>query len=165
MPIQWATKPLNKYKPTKSTTIKLLYGNDRPEPERRNKEVYVMKCLDFYKIGVSANVDERHSGIQSSNPAVVEIIYRSGWDFPRHRMAHGLEVEYHRLLKDYHVRGEWFDLSEENVENVIEWIKEDFAKIEAGSYVLERPNKAGKIYARYELRDWWETQEVLKKAA
>ena len=38
----------------------------------------------------------------------------------------GFERDYHLLLKDFRLHGEWFDLSKENVENVIEWIKDDF---------------------------------------
>jgi hypothetical protein len=108
-------------------------------------EVYIMKCLDFYKIGVSTYVEERRSAIQACNPTRVEIIYQSGSDFPPSKRAFGFEYDYHCLLKDYWIGYEWFDLSEENVENVIEWIKDDFANV--------KDRWKNKIYAIYEPYD------------
>ena len=112
-----------------------------------SREVYIMKCLDFYKIGISANVDERQKAIQACNPSYVEVIYRSGWDFPPSHRANGFERDYHLLLKDFRLHGEWFDLSEENVENVIEWIKDDYANVTSEEFKQWYPE--GKIYRLY----------------
>ena len=125
-----------------------IHHHPRKSWSQRSREVYIMKCLDFYKIGVSTDVDERKKAIQACNPSYVEVIYQSGWDFPPSHRAMGFERDYHLLLKDFRLHGEWFDLSKENVENVIELIKDDFDNVTPEKFKLWYPK--GKTYRLYE---------------
>ena len=60
-----------------------------------------------------------------------------------------------------HLHHEWFDLTKEMVENVIEWIKEDFAGID--NLIPENPDKLGRIYILH--RPTSDRENVLKTAA
>ena len=140
-----------------------IHHHPRKSWSQLSREVYIMKSLDFYKIGVSENVNERMKNIQAENPMLVELIYRSGEHYPAHKLAYGFEHEYHRILKKHnmHLHHEWFDLTKEMVENVIEWIKEDFAEID--NLIPENPDKLGRIYIQH--RPTGDRENVLKTAA
>lgn len=80
---------------TQMRTIKYRKGYDQP------KDLYMLKCGPFIKIGVTDNMDVRLKSIQSSNPYPVSLV--GFWEGEGHR-----EEQWHKALEHCHVIGEWF---------------------------------------------------------
>lgn len=78
----------------------------------RNKAgyVYVIKVDKYYKIGISTNPDKRYAGMLSL-PWPIEETVR----IQTSNML-GLENYLHNKYEDKHVNGEWFELSEVDVQ-------------------------------------------------
>jgi len=83
-----------------------------PKEEHESKYfVYIVKCNEFYKVGVTSNLNNRVKGIQTGNPYDLEL---SGYFyFDTHEEARDFENDMHKALKgkNTHVRGEWFKLT------------------------------------------------------
>ena len=75
--------------------------------------VYLIRMADttFYKIGFTREIHKRLADLQHANPMPLRVIAM---------MAGGrkLEGRLHRRFQDQRVRGEWFDLTEEMVEEI-----------------------------------------------
>lgn len=67
--------------------------------------VYLLRCGEFYKIGIANNIKARVSNIQCSSPYQIEHV--KSW---RDDNAKVTERRLHRLLNGYLERGEWFRL-------------------------------------------------------
>lgn len=70
------------------------------------KFVYIIKCLDYYKIGYATNVSSRLSQLQTGNPFSLKLIVKI-----ESCNAEELEKEIHSRFADYLIRGEWFSLN------------------------------------------------------
>jgi hypothetical protein len=75
--------------------------------------VYVIRVGDFCKIGLSANPKSRIASLQISTPTPLEVVCI----LPTKDMI-ALEKELHQKYVHAHERGEWFDLSESDVEQI-----------------------------------------------
>jgi hypothetical protein len=74
--------------------------------------VYVIEGAGLYKIGFSATPRRRLAGLQSSSPVelrLVGVIEGTRSD----------EAQWHYLLRERRRHGEWFDLTEEEVNHVL----------------------------------------------
>jgi len=71
------------------------------------QKIYVVKCNEFYKIGITSNVDNRLNSLRTGNPYKIELVF----SVP---MFHAKEIEesLHKGLKDYKHFREWFRLEE-----------------------------------------------------
>jgi hypothetical protein len=67
--------------------------------------VYLMQIVDtdYYKVGISGDVQGRLLAIQTSMPFEVVLLRAVG-----HARASRVEQSIHEALRDWHVRGEWF---------------------------------------------------------
>lgn len=76
--------------------------------------IYLIECNGYYKIGkTSCDIGDRLSGLQTGNPfplTVVANIVRTD--------SSGLEVYLHNRFKHKRVRGEWFSLSDSDIEYI-----------------------------------------------
>jgi len=77
----------------------------RKRNRNRLKSVYLVRCGEFYKVGLADNVQERIATLQTASPYQVEFI--RSWQA---RNAKQQEQMIHGLLWRYHERGEWFKL-------------------------------------------------------
>ena len=70
-------------------------------------KTYLMRdnATGFYKIGKSKNIRQREKSLKTANP-LIELIAYSHSDF---------EKELHSNFEPKHVRGEWFNLKENDV--------------------------------------------------
>lgn len=68
--------------------------------------LYLIKCQQYYKIGVASDVESRLAQLSTGNPfpLKVEIVYKFD-------NADIVERAIHQKLKSKRVRGEWFELS------------------------------------------------------
>jgi hypothetical protein len=74
--------------------------------------VYVMECAGFYKIGWSKQPGGRHSSIQVGNPLPVTLI----------GVVEGTPADedtWHEVFKGKRARGEWFSLTDEDVNRIL----------------------------------------------
>jgi hypothetical protein len=87
---------------------KLVYrrGEGWLEPHRFTEYMYVLRCLDAIKVGISQDPNRRVKDLQAANPYLIEIelVYKT----PRHIPSIEIERLAHATLKPFHLRGEWF---------------------------------------------------------
>lgn len=88
----------------------------KPAPVKTRKSVegfvYLMKSLEGYKIGVAKDPLSRLNSIRTSAPSI-ELIHT--FEADDYRMAEDL---LHKEFQSKHIAGEWFDLSDSEVEDI-----------------------------------------------
>lgn len=91
-------------------------------PKQKIKShVYLMKCGGKYKIGVSKDVERRKKQL-NNRPFPVEILAQS----PLIEDANDLEEVLHEIHSNRRIDGEWFDLTDNEVNALIKYLTEDF---------------------------------------
>lgn len=78
--------------------------------KNRKGFVYLLKTGEFYKIGMTKNVQKRITTLQTATPHKIELLAYKESD-----NACDDEKTAHKLFKDYRVSGEWFKLPTELV--------------------------------------------------
>jgi Meiotically Up-regulated Gene 113 (MUG113) protein len=83
----------------------------------RKPVVYIVKCNEFYKIGVADDMKSRLINLQTGNPYPIELI--KTYDVP------WVEKEVHEILKmaNLHVRNEWFAMNDATLKTIMEYIE------------------------------------------
>lgn len=66
--------------------------------------LYILKCENEIKIGVSNDVEQRLKGVQTGNKNNVEIIH-----FEERDDAYRIESLLHKKFKKFRKKGEWFE--------------------------------------------------------
>jgi hypothetical protein len=86
-----------------------------------NSSIYIFKIQDkdIYKIGVSQNITRRHRDISNSSPFNIDIIFRE-----KKPDAYILENTLHNFFIDKHIKNEWFNLTELEIDECLNKIKE-----------------------------------------
>lgn len=98
---------------------------DTPISSETTKEtcyVYIMKDEKngCHKIGISNRPEYREKTLQSDKPFIVMLQAK---EFPSRKMARAFESALHSTYSEKNIRGEWFDLSPEEVDEVINALK------------------------------------------
>jgi len=75
--------------------------------------VYIMECAGKYKIGFSKNVDRRLKEL-NDKPFPIKLVHKQYYDDARTK-----ERMLHEQFKDFNINYEWFDLSKEQINNII----------------------------------------------
>lgn len=100
--------------------------HETEENEHDNKEtscyVYIMKdeSNSSHKIGISNKPEYREKTLQSDKPYITLLQAK---EFPSRTIARAFESALHKTYESKHLRGEWFDLSEDEVNEVIQALK------------------------------------------
>jgi hypothetical protein len=85
-----------------------------------NEECYVYLMIDttnnFHKIGISNNPKYREKTLQSDKPTI-ELLHKKS--FPNRKIAEVLEKTLHITYSNKRIRGEWFDLDDNEINEVI----------------------------------------------
>jgi len=81
--------------------------------------VYLMVDLtnNYHKIGISNRPMIREKTLQSEKPTIEMLCSKR---FPNRRIANSFELALHQAYKDKRVRGEWFDLSDKDIQDLKE---------------------------------------------
>lgn len=87
--------------------------------------IYVVQCNRFYKIGIAEDIKKRMAGLQTANPVKLRLLFCQ-----KHSDYKNMERYFHCKFKHKRTRGEWFLLSNEDVE----WLAVVFAR-----YMLNNP--------------------------
>jgi hypothetical protein len=75
-----------------------------------------MLCRDRIKIGIAKDVQRRRAGLQTANPDLVTVLFHERVPAP---LAHEAEACAHETLRQYHVRGEWFEVEEDKAHEAV----------------------------------------------
>lgn len=87
----------------------------KPSRKKLKGHVYFLKCTQtfLYKIGYSTNVKTRIRDIQRASPTVIEL----AWVLPSDDCIAD-ERCCHKLFGSNRVKGEWFDLKEDDIQSL-----------------------------------------------
>ena len=92
---------------------------DNRESVKENDECHVYLMVDntnhFHKIGISNKPEYREKTLQSEKPTIELVCHKL---FPTRKISESIEKALHESFKDKRLRGEWFDLSEEDISNI-----------------------------------------------
>ena len=69
----------------------------------------------YYKIGISNSPEYREKTLQSEKPTIEMICNKK---YISRKIAHSFEQALHKTFSDKRVRGEWFDLSPSDVQEI-----------------------------------------------
>ena len=107
--------------------ISLLKDNEQNTTESTKPKdgtcyVYIMKDEKnrCFKIGISNKPEYREKTLQSDKPFITMLKAK---EFPSRKIARAFESALHSTFAEKNIRGEWFDLSSEEVEQVINALK------------------------------------------
>jgi hypothetical protein len=79
--------------------------------------VYLIEAIGRHKIGISGDAKSRLNSIKSTLPCEMKVI--NIVNAPNYKFHENL---LHKIFSDKNVKGEWFDLSDENVSEVVEYM-------------------------------------------
>ena len=92
--------------------------------DKKDNACYVYLMHDtangYYKIGISNKPYYREKTLQSEKPTIELIASKK---FPVRKIAESIEKSLHSVYDDKRLRGEWFELDENDVKNIIESLK------------------------------------------
>ena len=76
--------------------------------------LYLIRCNQYYKIGIATNVRNRLAALQTGNPTPLEI--EACFEFPN---ALVVEKALHQTFASVRKLGEWFELGDQDIERFI----------------------------------------------
>lgn len=86
-------------------------------PENAKKVVYLIGPRGGpVKIGITDNISSRRSVLNVGNPQYLRVLFH--YEFASQSEAARAETELHWRFQRKHIRGEWFQLSESDVESI-----------------------------------------------
>jgi hypothetical protein len=91
----------------KTQQCKACHGRDQLRhikyKQNRANDLYVVKCGNYFKIGVTDNIEVRLKSLQSCNPypITLELFYKGKGMY---------EEALHKAFHKYHHSGEWFNI-------------------------------------------------------
>lgn len=112
--IELVKKEIDDYKPTE-----IRQTENTPISKDEFCYVYLMHDTSnqYYKIGISNNPKYREHTLQSEKPTIELLVAKK---FPIRKIAESIEKALHDTYSEKRIRGEWFDLTEEDVEHIKE---------------------------------------------
>lgn len=101
---------------------------------------YVITDGEFFKIGIASNVHTRIMGIKSSNPRPITLV----------KLYWGTQNEglFHYYLQEFHLSGEWFNCSIDDIMKV-DYLMHENSKIDFDPIVYDKPSKNVSIHGNW----------------
>jgi hypothetical protein len=103
--------------------------------------VYLIKCEQFFKVGVTWDLRTRLSEMQTGNPFKLQLV-----DYFQSSNAFKDEKSLHLYLRKYHHHGEWFQLPMRLIKSRADWFFTTSPPLE------DIENTSTKRYAQLSLR-------------
>lgn len=97
--------------PKQEKLIKLI---SKQKKEIGEKFVYVAQCDCYYKIGIAYNLESRINTLQVGNPYKIDF-----YTCLKTKKAKEIEKKLHKLFEKKRLRGEWYELSEEDLNTIL----------------------------------------------
>lgn len=91
-----------------------LFLTEPYKPDLR-KSVYIVECEGLYKIGYTFNIEKRLHTLQVGSPYLIRLVTHVKTD--NHK---ALESNIHSMFAPKRVRGEWFKLEEQDLNNLLQ---------------------------------------------
>jgi len=85
----------------------------------KSSYVYIVSVEGFYKIGMTKRLADRMEAFNTSNPYEVKVVTA----IPVSN-ASSIEKKLHLLYAEHNVKGEWFNLTESQVEDIIKYLND-----------------------------------------
>lgn len=105
----------SKLTPAQYNTLKI--SMEATSPKNKPSHVYILKGGGLVKIGISFDVKNRYKKLCTSSPVPLELIYNVDIIDARK-----IEKELHSKYKDYNSHGEWFNLTDTQVKEIITYL-------------------------------------------
>ena len=106
------------------STIPKRFNNGKVASSPIDDACYVYLMIDtangYHKIGISSHPDYREKTLQSEKPSIETICAKR---FPSRIIAQSIESALHTAFASKRIRGEWFNLSEKDVEQIVETLR------------------------------------------
>lgn len=83
-------------------------------PAKPQEFIYLIRCGEYHKIGITSDVKARLSMMQTGSPH--KLTLTACWPVQN---AKEDERQLHSMLESYHIRGEWFKLPKELVASLL----------------------------------------------
>lgn len=77
-------------------------------------KVYIIQCLDYFKVGISKDISKRMIALQTSNPVKLKLIA-----YLDSKESASIEKEIHKDYSNYNSSGEWFKLTPVIIRQII----------------------------------------------
>lgn len=126
----------------KKLANQLTYVNKKPAVVKKHY-LYAISNGDQIKLGMSSDVNKRLKTMQTSSPAELVILWKY---YIANAPAEALKIEkmLHRACKEFHIRGEWFDMACIDTVNSFNPNKKHSAKWEYAKLIsVDRTRKNG----------------------
>ena len=88
----------------------------------KSDTLYMIKCADHIKIGITNDVNKRLTSIRTSTPFEVTLV--ASWKFCENSV-YSIEQYIHKKYKDSNVKLEWFKLTEKQVLEIVSSLSND----------------------------------------
>lgn len=87
---------------------------DKYTKQGRDGYIYIIKCANAYKIGITRSPKERMKTYKTENPFKIEVIVMENvYDYSE------LETYLHNICSHKNIHGEWFNLNKEELRIVL----------------------------------------------
>lgn len=107
-----------------STTTKRPVFENGKVVQQNDDACYVYLMIDtsngYHKIGISNHPDYRERTLQSEKPTIEKVCAKR---YPSRIIAQSIENALHTAFASKRIRGEWFNLSEQDVEQIVETLR------------------------------------------
>ena len=80
----------------------------------KNKYIYIVKAGKHTKIGITKNLQNRFKEIQTANPYLLELVFTKIV-----KNSASVEKSIHKEYSNFHILGEWFILSDNQINDII----------------------------------------------
>ncbi len=78
--------------------------------------VYFVECNSVFKIGTTSDIKSRLNVMQTSNPTPIHLVYTIS--IPLMRNHREVEKALHTIFENAYVRGEWYKITEQDIERI-----------------------------------------------
>lgn len=90
-------------------------------PHKRSNYIYIVKCLDYYKVGRTSRMGARMTDFRVNNPLKVELYYYADCGIKSNYI---LEKELHAQVEEHKHRGEWYVLPKDKITRLVNIIED-----------------------------------------
>ena len=78
--------------------------------------VYFVECNGVFKIGTTSDIKSRLNSLQTSNPTPINLVYTIS--VPLMGNHRDVEKALHIIFENNYVRGEWYKITEQDIERI-----------------------------------------------